>query len=548
MAWNIAGQPPASDTVAGRAAADPVRLELYNHRFSAIAEQMGVRLQQSSRSVNIRERLDFSCAIFDGQGALVANAPHIPVHLGSMDETVRNLIRAVGAAQRPPLRPGDAIAANDPFHGGTHLPDITVISPVFDAEGPDGPPLFFVASRGHHADVGGITPGSMPPFSQRIEEEGMLLDNVPLLVDGRLDETGWQERMGIGPYPVRDPARLMADLQGQMAANRLGVAELQRLMDREGLGEVRAYMGHVQANAAEAVRRVIDRLDDGQHVAELDDGFRIAVAVRIDRRARRARIDFSGTSPQQSGNFNAPLAITRAVVLYVFRCLVGQPIPLNAGCFEPIDLVVPRGSLLHPDPPAAVVAGNVETSQAVANALFAALGVMAASQGTMNNLSFGNARCQYYETICGGTGAGMGPGGCGFDGTSAVHSHMTNSRLTDPEILEQRFPVQLLQFSVRDGSGGSGRWRGGDGVVRRIRFLEPVTAAILSGSRRVAPFGLAGGEAGRQGVNWLLRADGRRETLGGCALVRVEPGDRLEIQTPGGGGYGPVSHPDNTER
>ncbi len=528
---------------------DPVRLELYNHRFSAIAEQMGVRLQQSSRSVNIRERLDFSCAVFDARGRLVANAPHIPVHLGSMGESVAALLAAVARGDRPPLAPGDAIAANDPFNGGTHLPDITVITPVFPESGPAADssdrdsPLFFVACRGHHADVGGISPGSMPPFSRSIAEEGLLLDNVSLLRGGCFDEAAWMARLRGGRHPVRDPHRLLADLQAQLAANRLGVSELQRLIEREGLGEVRAYMGHVQANAAEAVRRAIDRLHDGSHAVELDDGSVIRVGVRIDRATRRARVDFTGTSPQQSGNFNAPLAITRAVVLYVFRCLVGEPIPLNAGCFEPIDLVVPPGCLLHPHPPAAVVAGNVETSQAVANALFAALGVMAAAQGTMNNLSFGNDRCQYYETICGGTGAGVRPGAkgsppMGFAGASAVQSHMTNSRLTDPEILEDRFPVRLESFAIRRGSGGRGRWPGGDGVVRRLRFLEPMTAAILSGSRRVPPFGLAGGGGGAPGRNSLERADGRLERLAGCAEVTVGPGDRLVIETPGGGGYG----------
>ncbi|HYP04509.1 MAG TPA: hydantoinase B/oxoprolinase family protein, partial [Cyanobium sp.] len=516
-------------------APDPVRLELYNHRFSAIAEQMGVRLQQSSRSVNIRERLDFSCALFDASGALVANAPHIPVHLGSMGESVVALLAAVERGERPPLQPGDAVAANDPFHGGTHLPDITVITPVFaGAERP----LFFVACRGHHGDVGGITPGSMPPFSRCIEDEGLLLDNVSLLSAGRFDAASWRDRLRAGPHPVRNPEQLLADLQAQVAANRLGVEELERLIAREGLEEVQAYMAHVQANAAEAVRRVIDGLHDGAHAVELDDGGMIRVAVRIDRAARRACVDFTGTSPQQPGNANAPLAITRAVVLYVFRCLVGQPIPLNAGCFEPLDLVVPLGCLLHPERPAAVVAGNVETSQAVANALFAALGVMAAAQGTMNNLSFGNDRCQYYETICGGTGAGVLGDGRGFAGADAVQSHMTNSRLTDPEILEDRFPVRLERFAVRRGSGGRGRWPGGSGVVRRLRFLEPMTVAILSGSRRVPPFGLAGGGPGLVGANRIERTDGTVERLGGSAQLEMAPGDVLEIATPGGGGYG----------
>ena len=523
-------RPPGPPKQTQARGADPVRLELYNHRFTAIAEQMGVRLQQSSRSVNIRERLDFSCALFDASGRLVANAPHIPVHLGSMGESVVSLLEAVRRGERPPLQPGDAVACNDPFHGGTHLPDITVITPVFAAA---ADPLAFVACRGHHADVGGITPGSMPPFSRSIAEEGLLLDLVPLLSAGSFDGDAWRQRLQAGPHPVRNPDQLLADLQAQLAANRLGAAELRRLLAAQGEAEVAAYMAHVQANAAEAVRRVIDRLTGGEHRVELDDGSHIQVAVRIDRRARRATVDFSGSSGQRPGNSNAPLAITKAVVLYVFRTLVGEPIPLNAGCFDPIDLVVPPGSMLHPRFPAAVVAGNVETSQAVANGLFAALGVMAAAQGTMNNLSFGNDRCQYYETICGGTGAGSG-----FAGAAAVQSHMTNSRLTDPEILEQRFPVRLEQFQIRTGSGGPGRWPGGAGVVRQLCFLEPLTVALLSGSRRVQPFGLAGGGPGQCGRNLLQRLDGSWQDLGGCAELTVAAGERLRIETPGGGGYG----------
>ncbi len=537
-----AAAPVAPIVAPSVAAPDPVALELYHHRFTAIAEQMGVRLQQCARSVNIRERLDFSCALFDGDGQLVANAPHIPVHLGSMGQSVRSLRDAVARGDLPPPGPGDAIAANDPFHGGTHLPDITVITPVFDpaGRGTEPAPLFYVASRGHHADVGGISPGSMPPFSRSLAEEGLLLDNVPLLVGGVLQEEAWRRRLAEGPHPVRNPEQLLADLQAQVAANRLGMEELLRLIERCGEGEVRAYMGHLQANAAEAVRRAIAVLREGEHAVELDDGAVIRVAVRIDRAARRARLDFSGTSGQQEGNRNAPLAISRAVVLYVFRCLVGESIPLNAGCFEPIDLVVPEGCLLHPHPPAAVVAGNVESSQAVANALFAALGVMAAAQGTMNNLSFGDGERQYYETICGGCGAGRLADGSGFAGASAVQSHMTNSRLTDPEILEERFPVRLEHFGLRRGSGGDGRWPGGDGVVRELRFLEPLTVAILSGSRRVPPFGLAGGQPGRCGRNGIARAGGGWQELAGCAALEVGPGDRLRIETPGGGGYGPV--------
>jgi len=538
---------------------DPVRLELYNHRFSAIAEQMGVRLQQSSRSVNIRERLDFSCALFDGDGRLVANAPHIPVHLGSMGESVVALLASIVRGERAPLAPGDAVASNDPYGGGTHLPDITVISPVFAPQAAAAPvpagaggseavnpgsdtaastPLFYVACRGHHADVGGITPGSMPPFSRSILEEGLRLDNVPLIQDGYLDLEAWRERLSEGHHPVRDPERLLADLQAQVAANRLGEAELHRLMAQQGAADVVAAMGDVQSNAAEAVRSVIDRLRPGRHAVELDDGSCIVVAIEPDHRQRRVRVDFSGTSPQQGGNLNAPLAITKAVVLYVFRVLVAQPIPLNAGCFEPIDLVVPLGCLLHPTFPAAVVGGNVETSQAVANALFGALGVLAAGQGTMNNLSFGNDRCQYYETVAGGSGAGVLADGSGFAGCSAVQSHMTNSRLTDPEILEARFPVRLERFSRRRGSGGIGCRRGGDGVVRVLRALEPITLAILSGSRRVAPFGLAGGGEGRCGRNALLRSDGGCQELGGSAQVAMKPGDVFVLETPGGGGWG----------
>ncbi|MBW0174951.1 MAG: hydantoinase B/oxoprolinase family protein [Vulcanococcus sp.] len=510
---------------------DPIQLELFSHRFMAIAEQMGTRLQQTSASVNIRERLDFSCALFDAVGRLVANAPHIPVHLGSMGESVLALLRDVQRGALEPLAPGDAVVSNNPFNGGTHLPDLTVISPVFAGE----QLVAFVASRGHHADVGGITPGSMPPNSTSIEQEGLLLDNVPLVRHGSLLEADWRKRLRAGAFPVRNPDQLMADLQAQVAANHLGVERLLQLMESQGVDPVCRAMGQVQSHAAEAVRRVIDQLADGAARLRMDCGAEIAVAVQVDHSRRRARIDFSGSSPQQASNLNAPLAITKAVVLYVFRCLVQEPIPLNAGCFEPLELVVPEGSLLNPLPPAAVVAGNVETSQAVANALFAALGVQAAAQGTMNNLSFGNARCQYYETICGGTGAGEG-----YAGASAVQSHMTNSRLTDPEILEQRLPVRLERFTIRQGSGGAGRWRGGDGVMRELRALEPITLSLLTGSREVAPFGLAGGEAGACGANGLLRADGELVPLPGRAAVELAVGDRVIVETPGGGGYGPA--------
>ena len=536
--------PQTAPTPCQRPRVDPVQLELFHHRFAAIAEQMGVQLQLSSRSVNIRERLDFSCALFDGRGALVANAPHIPVHLGSMGESVASLLADVAAGLRPPLAPGDVILSNDPYAGGTHLPDITAITPVFASDACTGEgPLFFVASRGHHADVGGITPGSMPAFSTAIEQEGLLLRNEVFLSGGVFDETAWRRRLATGPHPVRNPDQLLADLQAQVAANRQGVAALEQLITAEGQDVVQAFMGHVQANAAEAVRRVVDRLQAGSHAVELDDGAWIRVAVTPHREARRVRVDFTGTSPQLATNHNAPLAVTHAVVLYVFRCLVGEEIPLNAGCFEPIDLVVPPGCLLSPSPPAAVVAGNVETSQAACNALFGALGVQAAAQGTMNNLSFGDeaqgpASRQYYETICGGSGAGVLADGRGFAGASAVQSHMTNSRLTDPEILEERFPVRLEIFRKRRGSGGAGRWPGGDGVIRQLRALEPLRVSLLTGSRRVPPFGLAGGEAGACGANWLLRTGGE-ERLPSCCELSLAAGEGLRIETPGGGGYGP---------
>ena len=526
-------------------APDPTLLQLYNHRFMAVAEQMGARLQQSARSVNIRERLDFSCAVFDGRGALVANAPHIPVHLGSMGDSVAGLLAAIARGERPPLVPGDVVLSNNPYNGGTHLPDITAITPVFAPAGSGadlaGPPVLFVASRGHHADVGGISPGSMPAFSRSITEEGLLLDNVPFVQAGRWDEGAWRQRLAAGPWPVRNPDQLLADLQAQVAANQLGVDQLQQLINRHGLAEVIAYARHGQRNAAAAVRRVLAQLRDGHFSVDLDGGGHIAVAIRLDPQVGRVQVDFSGTSPQRPDNFNAPLAVTKAAVLYVFRCLVGEAIPLNAGCLEPLELIVPEGCLLNPRPPAAVVAGNVEVSQALTNALFGALGVQAAAQGTMNNLSFGNDRCQYYETICGGTGGGRTPAGVGFAGASAVQSHMTNSRLTDPEVLEARFPMRLERFAIRRGSGGAGRWQGGDGVVRQLRCLEPLAVSLISGSRSVAPFGLEGGAPGACGRNVLERVDGRREELPGCCTIELQPGEALCIETPGGGGFGPVS-------
>jgi 5-oxoprolinase (ATP-hydrolysing) len=504
---------------------DPVLLEIFNHLFMAIAEQMGFTLQNTSYSVNIKERLDFSCAIFDQQGQLVANAPHIPVHLGSMGESVQSLIRDRGSS----LKPGDVYVSNNPYNGGTHLPDVTVITPVFIQNSP----LFYVASRGHHADIGGITPGSMPPNSVSIDQEGILIDNFQLVAAGRFREAELLELLTSGAYPVRNPMQNLADLKAQVAANAKGVQELHAMVRHFGLETVQAYMQHVQDNAEASVRRVIDALHDGTFTYQMDDGCQIQVQIAIDRATRSATIDFTGTSPQQPNNFNAPLAVCKAAVLYVFRTLVDDDIPLNAGCLKPLTIHVPAGCLLNPQPPAAVVAGNVETSQTVTDALYGALGAMAASQGTMNNLTFGNQRYQYYETICGGSGAGPT-----FAGTDAVHTHMTNSRLTDPEVLEWRFPVLLETFSIRPNSGGAGTYPGGNGVIRRLRFREPMTAAILSSHRLVAPFGLQGGSPGLTGRNWVERADGRVENLGGKAEVAMQAGDVLVIETPGGGGFG----------
>jgi len=513
--------------------ADPVMLEIFNNLYMSIAEQMGLRLQNTAYSVNIKERLDFSCALFDASGNLIANAPHMPVHLGSMGESVRTVIRENGDR----MRPGNVYALNAPYNGGTHLPDVTVITPVFDAaepkEGSRPGVLFYVGSRGHHADIGGITPGSMPPDSKTVEEEGVLIDNFLLVDAGRFREAETAELLLSGRYPVRNVQQNIADLRAQIAANEKGVQELGKMVEHFGLDVVRAYMWHVQANGEESVRRVIAVLKDGEFEYPLDNGAVIRVRIRIGADRRSAVIDFSGTSEQLPNNFNAPAAVGMAAVLYVFRTLVDDEIPLNAGCLKPLEVVMPDGSMLNPRYPAAVVAGNVETSQCITDALYAALGVLAASQGTMNNFTFGNERYQYYETVAGGSGAGPD-----FDGADVVQTHMTNSRLTDPEVLEWRFPVLLESFEVRRGSGGAGRHRGGDGAIRRVRFLEPMTAAILSGHRLVRPHGMAGGEPGKPGRNYVIRAGGERIALGPCDKIEVGAGDTFVIETPGGGGYG----------
>ena len=507
--------------------ADPVMLEVFNNLFMNIAEQMGLSLQNTAHSVNIKERLDFSCALFDASGNLIANAPHMPVHLGSMSESIKTVIQ-----RNPEMRRGDVYVLNDPYHGGTHLPDVTVVTPVYlDGGGPA--PSFYVASRGHHADIGGSTPGSMPPFSSSIDEEGVLFDNFLLVRDGSLRETELRAQLGGGKYPARNPDQTIADLRAQIAANEKGVQELHAMVAQFGRATVDAYMRHVQDNAEESVRRVITALKDGSFTLHLDNGARIAVAVSVETAARTATIDFSGTSAQLPNNFNAPKAVTMAAVLYVFRLLVDDDIPLNAGCLKPLHVIVPEGCMLNPRPPAAVVAGNVETSTCVTNALLGALGVMAASQCTMNNFTFGNQRHQYYETISGGSGAGPG-----FNGTSVVQTHMTNSRLTDPEVLEFRFPVRLESYAIREGSGGTGRWKGGDGGVRRVRFLEAMTASILSNGRVHPAFGMAGGASGALGVNRVERASGAVEPLGHIGSVDMQPGDVFIIETPGGGGYG----------
>ena len=549
---------PRAQRFAAGTQADPVLLEVFNNLFMNIAEQMGLQLQNTAYSVNIKERLDFSCAIFSAEGELIANAPHMPVHLGSMGESIQTVIRENAGR----MKAGDVYVLNDPYHGGTHLPDVTVITPVF-LEDP-ARPTFYVGSRGHHADIGGTTPGSMPPFSTRIEEEGVQINNFKLVHGNGLlgDDAGGTlqeaemlallagqrpELSGACPYPSRNPQQNLADLKAQIAANEKGVQELRKMADQFGLPVVQAYMRHVQDNAEEAVRRAIShlagRLKNGQFTLPLDNGAQICVAVQIDAASRSAVIDFTGTSPQQTNNFNAPRAVCMAAVLYVFRTLVADDIPLNAGCLKPLKVIIPAGCMLNPNPPASVVAGNVETSTCITNALLGALGVMAGSQPTMNNFTFGNERHQYYETISGGSGAGgefdaHGQLVGGFHGTSVVQTHMTNSRLTDPEILEFRFPVRLESYEIRSGSGGAGRWHGGDGGVRRVRFLEAMTASILSNGRVHPAFGMAGGRTGAPGVNRVVRTDGRVETLQHIGQADMQPGDVFEIHTPGGGGFG----------
>jgi len=523
--------------------ADPVMLEIFNNLFMSIAEQMGVALQNTAYSVNIKERLDFSCAVFSGVGTLVANAPHMPVHLGSMDRSVETIIRD----NRGRIRPGDVYAINAPYNGGTHLPDITVCTPVFtstlpttslrsvEGGGKKTMPtiLFWVASRGHHADVGGISPGSMSPNATTIEQEGVYLDNFKLVDRGRFREKELYAALNGAKYPARNPLQNVNDLKAQIAANEKGAQELRKMVVHFTLPVVKAYMRHVQDNAAESVRRVIDRLHDSAFSYEMDQGTVIKVKITVDKKKREATVDFTGTSPQQNTNFNAPEPVTRAAVLYVFRVMVDDDIPMNAGCLRPINIIIPKRSVLSPEYPAAVVAGNVETSQAVTDALFGALGAMAAAQGTMNNLNFGNAKYQYYETICSGS-----PAGPGFPGTDAVHTHMTNTRLTDPEVLEFRYPVMLEDFHIRKDSGGHGQWKAGDGVRRTIRFLEKMECTILSGHRRVPPFGLAGGGNGQVGENSARRKDGHVEKLQGCDATVLDAGEAIIIQTPTAGGYG----------
>jgi 5-oxoprolinase (ATP-hydrolysing) len=514
---------------------DPVLLEVFNNLFMNIAEQMGLQLQNTAYSVNIKERLDFSCALFDTEGNLIANAPHMPVHLGSMGESIKTVIRENAAA----MQPGNVYALNDPYHGGTHLPDVTVITPVYLGD----KPVFYVGSRGHQADIGGTTPGSMPPFSTRIEEEGVQINNFLLVERGVLREAEMVALLESGQYPSRNPYQNMADLKAQIAANEKGVQELRKMVDTFSLDVVQAYMRHVQDNAEESVRRVITKLKDGQFTLPLDNGAQIKVAIRVNAAERTAEIDFAGTSPQLTNNFNAPTAVCMAAVLYVFRTLVDDDIPLNAGCLKPLKVIIPAGSMLNPNPPASVVAGNVETSTCITNALYGALGVMAGGQPTMNNFTFGNDKHQYYETISGGSGAGgvldaQGKVVSGFNGTSVVQAHMTNSRLTDPEVLEFRFPVRLESYAIRQGSGGAGRFSGGNGGVRRVKFLEKMTASILSNGRVHPAFGMAGGAPGAVGINRVVRVDGSVEELKHIGQAEMQVGDVFEIHTPGGGGFG----------
>ena len=515
---------PVSFVPAAGTSADPVLLEVMSNLFMSVADQMGATLALTSWSVNIKERFDFSCAIFDAAGDLVANAPHVPVHLGSMSAAIKTVMRL-----NPDVQDGDAFMLNAPYKGGTHLPDITVVTPVFV----NGRPAFWLGSRGHHADIGGMTPGSAPPWSKRLEEEGVVIDNVQLVRSGRFLEAKARKILASGPYPCRNPDQNIADLKAQVASNETGRRELLKVCAAYGTEVVTAYMGHVQRNAEECVRQVIDRLSDGEMTYAMDEGQAVKVKVSVDHGTRSATIDFTGTSAQQDGNYNAPLAVCRAVVLYVFRTLVGNDIPLNEGCLRPLNIIVPEGSMLNPGPDAAVIAGNTEVSQAACNALFGALGALAGSQGTMNNFVWGNERIQNYETIAGGTGAGPG-----FNGCDAVQSHMTNTRMTDPEILEMRFPVRLEEFGIRRGSGGKGKWRGGDGAVRRMRFLEPVTVTTLTSHRLVPPFGAAGGEPGKTGRNSAIMADGERRDLKGNAGIDLPAGAEFIMETPGGGGWG----------
>jgi 5-oxoprolinase (ATP-hydrolysing) len=506
--------------------ADPILLEVFNNLFMNIAEQMGLQLQNTAYSVNIKERLDFSCALFDHVGSLIANAPHMPVHLGSMGESIKSVIQ-----RNPNMVRGDVYVLNDPYNGGTHLPDITVITPVFEEN--ETRPLFYVASRGHHADVGGITPGSMPPFSTTVDQEGVQIDNMKLVENGVLREKEMLALLQSGEFPARNPAQNIADLKAQIAANEKGVQELRKLVSTFGRAGVLAYMKHVQDNAEESVRRVIGALRDGSYTIQLDNGAQIKVAITVNHKARSAKIDFTGTSAQLTNNFNAPRAVCMAAVLYVFRTLVDDEIPLNAGCLVPLEVIIPPGSMLNPAPPASVVAGNVETSTCITNALLGALQVMGASQCTVNNFTFGNERYQYYETISGGSGAGDG-----FHGTSVVQTHMTNSRLTDPEVLEFRFPVRLDKYEIRAGSGGPGKWTGGNGGTREVRFLEPMIASILSNGRLTGAFGMAGGKTGQVGRNYVRRTNGVEEQLGHIGSTAMNVGDVFVIETPGGGGYG----------